>query len=118
MAEDFAGEITLFLRLGWRLVEAGDIEHEAAVLEDAAGGIAHRKTVYEHVDGRSILAPQDFFVIAPFAPVYKNFREFLPPLRRKIDLRRNVQLKDFVAGAIAKDPNQRVVHFDEAALGG
>ena len=117
MAEDFAGEITLFLQLGLRLVEAGDIEQEAAVLQDATDGIAHRKTVHEHVDGRSVLAPQDFFVIAHFAPAFKNFRELLPPLRRKIDLRRNVQLKDFVAGAIAKDPNQRVVHFDEAALG-
>src|SRR4029077_19468918 len=114
MAEDLAGEITLLLQLGLRLVEAGDIEDEAAVVQGAASGIAHRKTVHEHVDGRSILAPQDFFVIAHFTPAIKHFREFLPLLRRKINLRRNVQLKDFVAGAIAKDPNQRVVNFDEA----
>ena len=117
MTEDLAGEITLFLQLGLRLVEAGDIEHQAAVLQDVAGGIAHRKTVHEYVDGRSILAPQDFFVIAHFAPAFEMFREVLPPLRRKIDLGGNIELKDFVAGAVAKDANQRVVDFDEAALG-
>jgi hypothetical protein len=36
MAEDFAGEIALFLQLGLRLVKAGDVEHEAAVLHDVA----------------------------------------------------------------------------------
>src|SRR3981081_183917 len=117
MTENLAGEITFFLELGLRLVEAGDIEHEAAMLQDFAGGISHRKTVHEYVDRRSILAPQDFFVIAHFASAFKNFREFVPPLRSKITLRRNVQREDFVAGAIAKDPNQRVVHFDKAALG-
>src|ERR1700676_2862558 len=118
MTEDFAGEITLFLQLGLRLVESGDIEHQAAVLQDVAGGIAHCKTVHEYVDGRSILAPQNFFVIAHFAPTLEMLRQILPPLRRKIDLRRNVQLKDFVAGAVAKNANQRVVNFDEAALRG
>src|SRR5208337_481460 len=59
MVEDFAGEIALFLQLGLRISEAGDIEHEATVLQDVAGRIAHRKTVHEYVDGRSILAPQN-----------------------------------------------------------
>ncbi len=117
MAKDFAGEITLFLQLGLRLVEAGDIEHEAAVLQDVARGIVHRNTVHKYVDGRSILAPQNFFVIAHFPPAFEKFRKFLAPLRRKVHLRRNVQLKDFVAGAVAKDPNQRIVNFYEAALG-
>src|SRR5208282_2291376 len=117
MAENLAGEITLFLQLGLRLVEAGDIEHEAAVLQSVAGRIAHRKTIHEYVHGRSILAPQHFFVIAHFAAAFEHIREFLPALRRKIDLGGNIELKHFVAAAVTEDADQRIVHFDEAALG-
>jgi hypothetical protein len=98
-------------------VQAGNVEHQAAVLQDVAGRIAHGKAVHEDVDGRSVLAPQDFFVIAHLAARLSQFREFLPPLRRKIDLGGNVELKHFVAAAVAEDANQRVVDFDEAALG-
>ena len=69
------------------------------------------------MDRRSILAPQNFFVIAHSALAFEHFREFLAPLRRKIDLGGNVELKDFFAAAVAEDANQRVVDFDEAALG-
>ncbi len=117
MTEDFAGKIPLFLQLGLRLAEAGNIEHEPAVLQDVARRIAHRKTVHEYVDGRSILAPQNFFVIVHFAPALEHLRQFLPPLRRKIDLGGNVELQDFVAAAVAEDAYQCVVDFHEAALG-
>src|ERR1019366_4440966 len=117
MTEDFAGEITLFLQLGLRLAEAGNIEYEAAVLQDAAARIAHRETVDQDVDGRSILAPQEFFLIAQSTLAFEKFRQFFPPPRRKIDLGGNVELNDLFPAAIAEDANQRVVDFHEAALG-
>ena len=43
MAEDFAGKIALFLQFGLRLAKAGDVEHEAAVLQDVARRIAHSR---------------------------------------------------------------------------
>ena len=116
VTQDFAGEIALFLQLGLRLVEAGDIQHEPAVLQDDAGRIAHGKTVHENVDGRSILTPEDFLVIAHFAAAFERFREFLPPLGREIDLGGNVELKQFVAAVVAEDANHGVVDFDESAL--
>src|SRR5208283_2087842 len=94
MAEDFAGEITLFLELGLRLAETGNIEHETAVLQDAAGGIAHRERVDEHVHRRSILAPEDFFLIAQSALAFEQFRHFFPLPRRKINFGGNVELND------------------------
>ena len=117
MAEDFAREIALFLQLRLRMAEAGNIEHEAAVLQDSAARIAHRETVDEDVDGRSILAPEDFFLIAQSALAFEQFLHFFPLLRRKIDLGGNVELNDLFPTAIAEDANQRVVDFDEAALG-
>ena len=64
------------------------------MLQDVAGGIAQRKTVHEYVDGRSILAPQNFFVIVDFPLALEPLREFLPPFGRKIDLGGNVELQD------------------------
>src|ERR1700687_983048 len=117
MTEDFAGEITLFLQLGLRLAEAGNIEDEAAVLQDGAARIAHRETVDQDVDGRSILAPQEFFLIVQSALACEQFRQFFPPPQRKIDLGGNVELNNLFPAAIAEDANQRVVDFHEAALG-
>src|SRR5450631_768657 len=118
MAEDLAGKITLFLKLGLGLAEAGDIEHEAAVLQDAAGRIAHRETVDEYVNGRSILAPQNFFLIAQSVLAFEKVCQFFPPPRRKIDLGGDVELNDFFAAAVAEDANHGIVDFHEAALGG
>src|ERR1035438_8673153 len=72
MTENFAGEIPLFLQLGLRLAEDADIEHEAAVLHDLAGGIAQGMAVHEDVNRGAVLAPQDLFVIAHFAGLFSG----------------------------------------------
>src|SRR5208282_5201308 len=113
MTEDFAGEIALFLQLGLRLAEAGDIEHEAAVLQDAAARIAHRETVDEYVHRRSVLAPEDFFLIVQSALALEQFRQFFAPPRRKVNLGGNVELDDLFPAVIAEDAYQRVVDFHE-----
>ena len=94
-----------------------NIEHEAAVLQDVAGLVAHRETVHENVNRRSILAAEDFFLIVQSALALEQFRQFLPALGRKINLGGNVELNDLFAAAVAEDANQRVVDFHKAALG-
>src|ERR1039457_4833396 len=79
MTENFAGEITLLLQLGLRLAKARDIEHEAAILQDVAGWIAHRKTVDEYVNRRSVFAAENFFLIAQPALAFEKFRQFFAP---------------------------------------
>src|ERR1035437_5345500 len=71
MTKNFAGEITLLLQLGLRLAEAANIEYEAAILQDVAGRIAHRETVDENVNRRSVLAPEDFFLIVQSALAFE-----------------------------------------------
>src|SRR5690348_5384490 len=100
MTEDFAGEITLFLQLGLRLAQAGDVEHEAAVLHHFATRVTCGKAVDKHVDGGSILAPQNFFLIAQPALLLEQLREFFPPPRNKVDLGGYVELNNFFPTAI------------------
>ena len=44
VTQNLAGEIALFLQFGLRLVKTCDIEHQAAVLHDVAGCIAHSRS--------------------------------------------------------------------------
>ena len=116
MAQDLAGKVALFLQLRLRLPQSGDIEHQTAVLHHAPAGIAHRITIHVHIDGGTILAAQHFFMVVHFAGLPKLFRQFLPPLRRKIKRGRDVQLKNFLAAVVAQNADQRIVDFDEPAL--
>ena len=40
-----------------RLMQARDVKHETAVLQDVPTHIAHGKTIHEYVNRRAILAP-------------------------------------------------------------
>ena len=118
VAENLAGEVALALQFRLIGVKAGDIEHQAANLQQTPKIVVHAESVDEHVDGRAVLAAKRGLKVAHVAIFFHGLGVAVALLGRKIDLGRNIDLQKFFAAGIAEHRHQGVVDFDEAALRG
>jgi hypothetical protein len=71
--EDFFREVAGMLQFRLEGLQAGDVEHQPAVLQNLTLHVGNRKGVDEHVDRGAILAPQYFLVIANNSVLLNEF---------------------------------------------
>ena len=117
VVQNLAGEVALALQLRLEVLQPADIEHQTAELRNPPLGVAHRESIDEHVDHRSVAAAERLFVVAHYAVLFHLSRQFLMALGREINLGANVDLQQIFPAAVAEHADQCVVDFDEAAVG-
>ena len=55
-------------------------------------------------------------MVMHLARLLEQVQQFLSTIRREVELRGNIELKDFFATVIAQNANHRIVNFDETPL--
>src|SRR5690242_4124017 len=92
VVEDLVGEVALALQLHLRGLQPGDVEHEAAILQDGSVSIGHREGVDQNVNQGAIFSLESFFVILYGTLKFQFLFDALSALWMKVDLRWYVDL--------------------------
>ena len=61
------------LQLGLIGLQAGDVEHQAAILQDLAVGIRNGEGIDQHVDCAAVFSAQYFLMVAQNAMLLHDF---------------------------------------------
>ncbi len=99
-------------------VKAGDIQHQAANLQQTPKIVVHAESVDEHVDGRAVLAAKRSLKVTHVAVFFHGLGVAVALLGRKIDLGRNINLQEFFTAGIAEHRHQGIIDFDKLAFAG
>src|SRR6202162_5037235 len=97
-------------------VDAGDVEHQAANLDQAAEIVIHAESVDEHVDGSAVLAAKRGLKITELALFFQGLGVTVTLVGGEIDLGGNIDLQKFITAGIAEHPHLLDVQLDSAAL--
>lgn len=116
--EDLLIEIALALQLRLEHFLLGDIEHEAADLNNAAMGIADGADVLKGVEKAAVLAAENFFVVSKVAALGDGANKAILGGAGGIEMGADVGAEEFFAGIVAKHADHGVIDIEELAIRG
>src|SRR5262249_39900870 len=111
--ENLAGEVSLALQLRLNVLDVGDVQKYAAILQDFSLAVADHESVFQCVDHGAVAAAEGHLKIAHRAIVVQAVENFVALLGGDVHLGTQVELQDFLTRLVAEHAHQSVIHFDE-----
>src|SRR6266700_1251952 len=116
VVQDLAGKVALTLELCLEVLDLGDIQEYAAILEDFSLAVSDHESVFQGVDHGAVTAAEGHFKVSHYAFVMQLPRNLVALLGGDVNLRLQVQLEDFLAGLVAQHAHQSIVDLNEMTL--
>src|SRR5882762_817556 len=117
IVQDLLGEIAGALQFGLVTLQPGDVEHQSAILQHLSVRVRNGEGVDQDVHGTTVLAAENFLVVAQDGVLLHDFVQVLEAIRGIVELSRDVDLQQFIAVVVAKHADQSIVDLDETASG-